>query len=423
MNAIILSIGDELILGQSVDTNSAYLSQQLAAMGVTVIQHVTIADDLSAIASQITAAADSNAEIVIATGGLGPTDDDLTRHAIAEALGVQLEFRQELLDDIEAFFDRLNRPMAEKNRVQAMIPQPCQTIDNPVGTASGIIAKIKNTLSFFLPGVPDEMTEMLQSTVMPQIRQMIRKKGEKQDILFTRKIHTLGTGESNVAQSLGPLMARDKNPLVNCTVSNCIITLRINATAPDEHTAKQMISPIEQDIHQRLGTLIFGYDDETLPTVTAKLLTKAKATLALAESCTGGLIAKMLTDIPGSSAFFKSGWIVYSNNAKESQLGVASEVINQHGAVSRPVAEQLAINARHIANTDYAIGITGIAGPTGASQQKPLGLVYIALADESGTIVEKNIFNGNRGIVRHRAALTALNMLRIRIESGKVRKV
>ena len=410
MRAIIISIGDELVLGQSVDTNSAWLSRQLAQLGIAVAEHVTIGDDQPRIRDQLRGAGDL-ADIVIATGGLGPTDDDLTRHALADALGTEMTLHQPWLDRMQQFFVQLGRPMAQRNRIQAMIPQGCDVIDNPVGTACGLSARIGRAREFFLPGVPSEMKPMFADTVLPALTELRSRKGTAQ-VIVTRTLRCFGAGESTVAEMLGPMMTRGRNPIVNCTVSDSMISIRINATAPDQPGGEKLIGPVEDQVRDRLGPLVFGCDQQTLPEVVGQLLQQRHATIATAESCTGGLISKMLTDVAGASSYFISGWVTYSNNAKTDLLHVDPDLLQTHGAVSQPVARQLAAHARKTAATDYALSTTGIAGPGGGTAEKPVGLVFIGLATAHEVIVNRCVFPGNRAAVRRRAAYAALDMLR-----------
>lgn len=410
INAIIISVGDELTLGRIVDTNAAWLSNELLPLGITVSQHVTVADDLDSITTNLQRCGEL-ADVLLVTGGLGPTEDDLTRHAIANVLGSELQLDQRSLEQIERFFVKLNRKSAPTNRIQAMIPQGCDVIDNPVGTAPGMITQIGRVAAYFLPGVPAEMKQMFADTVKPKLMQLAKQLGTRQ-IVVSRSLHAVGTGESNIAEMLGDTMARGKNPIVNCTVTSGIISVRIDARADDKHTAQQLIIPVEQEVRQKLGDYVFGCDDDTLAGVVGGLLGRKGKSLAVAESCTGGLLAKNITDISGASEYFKCGWVTYSNAAKIELLQVAPETIEQYGAVSEQVAKQLAYNAMNLADADYALAVTGIAGPTGGSVDKPVGLVYIGLADKSNVTVTRNQFVGGRQKIRRYTVVSALNMLR-----------
>ena len=435
MNAIIISIGDELILGQTVDTNAAWLSQQLSSLGITVREHITVGDDINAIVGQLRRAGgmpsvlnneacdsqgDNNnaADVVLITGGLGPTDDDLTRHALAKVLKTELKLHQSSLSRIEQFFVRLNKPMSQTNRVQAMIPCGCDVLENNVGTAPGITTQIGKTPVFFLPGVPAEMKVMFDESVKDKLRQIVSAGGVR-EVYAYRTLHTYGAGESNIAEMLGDMMSRGRNPVVNSTAAHSIVSIRIISRGPDEKAARVLIEPVERELRERLGTFIFGSDEDTFAGVVGGLLRRNGATVAVAESCTGGLLAKELTDISGSSGYFMAGWVTYSNDAKTRFLEVNPDTIEKYGAVSEQVVSELASAARRLAGTDYGLGITGIAGPTGGiagptggTEKKPVGLVYIGLADRDGVEVTRNVFPGSRDRVRRRAVNTALNMLR-----------
>jgi len=410
MRAAIISIGDELVLGQVVDTNSAWLSGQLAAMGIEVAEHVTVGDDALSLAGQLRRTS-QQVEVIIAGGGLGPTDDDLTRHILADILGVELQLHEPSLQQTEDFFARLGKEMTGRNRVQAMIPQGCEAIVNPVGTAPGIAAKLGGAAVFFLPGVPRELKRMFSESVRDQLSKLVAEHGQGL-VLVCRVLHTFGQGESNLAELIGDMMTRGNNPVVNMTAAGGMVSIRINARAATATEARQLIGPVEDELRRRLGTVVFGSDDETLAGTVGRLLRERGMTLAVAESCTAGLLAGELTRLAGASDYFRCGWVVYSNQAKGELLGIDPAIIERYGAVSREVAEQLADKARLRSGSDIALGITGIAGPTGGSSDKPVGLVYIALSDDRGVRVERCVFLDERTIVRQRAVNTALNLLR-----------
>ena len=453
MNAFILSIGEELILGQTVDTNSAYLARQLAAVGCDVSAHITVGDDQPAIQDAIRSSA-PQCDCLIITGGIGPTADDLTRQALAAVLNVPLELNPAWLQKLHDFFAARNRPMPPLNQIQAMIPKGATMIHNSCGTAAGIHAQwsgfsvqgsgsnqLRSSLNpeprtlnpceiFVLPGVPKEMKAMFAADVLPHIT--ARGGGA---VILSKILHTFGLGESAVAELIAPLMDRSRNPSVGTTISAGIVSLRINARFDTKQQAQQELDATEQQCRHALGDLIYGSDDETLPKIIANLLlnpeprTLTPPTITTAESCTAGLLAKMLTDIPGSSAYFKQGFITYSNEAKQSLLGVPSDLIDQHGAVSEPVTQSMAVAALQRANATYALAISGIAGPDGGTPAKPIGTVCIALASslppstppsDSSFIVQRasfllsrtfNLF-GDREMIRDRAAKMALTMLR-----------
>ncbi len=406
MHAIILSIGDELALGQTVDTNAAWLSARLAGRGVFTQRHETVADDRPAIAQAIRRATEE-AELVISTGGLGPTDDDLTRFALADVLGVELERDASALAEIASFFQRRGRTMNPRNIVQAMCPRGATMLTNPAGTAPGIAVRHGRARAYFFPGVPREMHAMWERHVLPALPE---RDGA---VILTTTIHTFGKGESDIAAMLGDLMARDRNPTVGTTVSNGVVAARIRSVFPDADTARGQLDDTAALVERALGTLVFGRDETDLAAVVGRLLTEAGKTLVTAESCTGGMIGQMLTARPGASDYYPGGWVVYSNDMKHQQLGVRPRTLEVHGAVSEAVAVELAEGARRRGGADYAVSVTGVAGPTGGTDAKPVGLVCFGLDGPDGATSATHHFPGDRPDVRLRSALFALNMVRL----------
>jgi nicotinamide-nucleotide amidase len=404
----LISIGNELLSGQTVNSNGAYLSAELLSAGMPVVSAYVMPDEIDAIARALELAS-AEADIVIATGGLGPTDDDLTRQGLAKFLGVELELRNELLEKIQNFFVSRNRQMPTKNKIQACLPAGAKALAN-IGTAPGIRAECQGKWFFALPGVPSEMKRMFAESVLPELQGLAGGQA-----VAVKKLKCFGEGESTIAERLGSMMQRGRNPLINCTVSSGVITLHIVATAADEETAGQMAQEDETTLRSLLGELIYGAAEQSLAQVVGETLAQQGKTIAVAESCTGGLLAKMLTDIPGATGYFRCGWITYSNEAKISELDVPARLIAEYGAVSEPVAESMARGARKKANTDFAIGITGIAGPTGGTEQKPVGLVYISVDSERESRTNRYIFSHDRSAIRRRAAQTALNLLRLKL--------
>jgi len=408
--ASIVSVGNELLNGQTVNSNAAHLGAELLTIGIPVAGSFTVADEIDSIVRSLEQACDE-ADVIIATGGLGPTDDDLTRQAMAKFLGVELELHDDLLEKIQHFFNRLNRNMPERNKIQAYIPAGAAALPN-IGTAPGIRAELKGKLLFALPGVPQEMKRMFEESLLPELRRFAGGQA-----VVVRKLKCFGAGESTIAELLGDAMERGRNPLVNCTVSSGIITLHIIASAENETQAQAMADRQEKSLRNTLGELVYGTGDQSLEQVVGEALARQAKTVAVAESCTGGLLAKLLTDIPGASRYFAHGWITYSNEAKAAELGVPADLIEKHGAVSEQVAESMARCARRKAGTDFAIGITGIAGPGGATEQKPTGLVYISVDSDQGCDTERCLFSYDRRFVRLRSAQTALNMLRQKLNN------
>ncbi len=419
MQAIILAIGDELVLGQTVDTNSAWLSEQLSRLGVMTRYHQTVADDSAAIAAAITWAC-HEAELVIVSGGLGPTDDDLTRHGLAEAMGQTLVLHEPSVAAIEAFFARRAKPMPQANRIQAMCPVGCEVIPNSAGTAPGLKAKLDRATVYVTPGVPREMVVMWQRSIAPEVA-AAAEQGSSRGVILATKVNTFGQGESAVGEMLGQLMRRDRNPKVGTTVSGGVVSVRVRSEFPTAGEAHEQLDDTVRQVEATLGSCVYGRDDETLQAAMVALLRERGLTIATAESCTGGLVGAMLTEVPGSSAVYRGGWVTYTNEMKVSQLGLDAAMIATHGAVSQPVARAMAQAALEKSGADLALGITGIAGPDGGSEGKPVGLVWVALAwrkgvnarrSEAGVDALRLDLSGDRQTIRDRAAKCALQMTR-----------
>ncbi|MEI8139320.1 MAG: competence/damage-inducible protein A [bacterium] len=412
MNAIILSIGDELVLGQTLDSNSAWLSARLADRGIIPLYHKTIADDLEATVRALRLAVDET-DLVVVTGGLGPTQDDLTRQALAAFMNKPLDLHPPSLERMKAFFKLLGREMPLSNRIQAHFPRGAEVLDNDWGTAPGIKLKAGKTLIFALPGVPYEMEKMSERYIFP----LFEKNSGM--VVAVESLATFGAGESTVAEKLGELMRRDRNPLVGTTVSGGIVTVRFRSEAPTVELAQKQLVRIVALVRERLGVLVFAEGKQSLPEALGQLAKAKSKRLVTAESCTGGLVAKMLTDVPGSSAWFDGGWVTYSNAMKSDELTVSSTLVEQEGAVSEAVACAMAAGALKHSTADYSIALTGIAGPDGGSDEKPVGLVWIAIGGRDGTQVTTHAecfrFPGNRDMIRDRAAKTALNLLRLEL--------
>ncbi len=408
--ASIISIGNEVLSGHTIDTNAAYIARQLRLIGIPTISSYTVADLRPAIVRSLRLATEE-ADIVIVTGGLGPTDDDLTREAFGDFLGVELELRDDLLVRISERFQRRGVPMVRKNESQARMPKGAAAIPNEWGTAPGIAAEKDGRALFALPGVPREMERMLGASVLPRLEALAGSQ-----VVRVKRLKCFGAGESTIAEMIGDAMLRDRNPLVNCTAHMGVITLEIVATSQDAAKAEALVEGQEVALRASLGPLVYGVGEQTLAEVVGLQLAQQSKTLAVAESCTGGLLAKLITDIPGSSRYFMRGWVTYSNDAKTDELGVPKELIDEHGAVSQQVAEAMAQGARSRAGTDYAIGITGIAGPGGGTDEKPVGLVYVSVDFGDQVYTVREVLPWERGFVRLWAAQTALDILRRRLD-------
>ena len=417
MRAIILAIGDELVLGQTLDTNSAYLSARLAERGIGTLYHQTLGDDRVTLARAVEHGSHL-APLMIVSGGLGPTDDDLTRHAVADALGVELVLHEPSLAIIRGWMEQRGRKMAPINRVQAMHPAGSEVIPNACGTAPGIKATLNQATVYVVPGVPREMRAMFEQAIAPQlaVAQPSRR------TILTAKVNTFGDGESNVGQALGELCDRGRNPLVGTTVTGGVVSVRVRSEFEDPVEAQQALEETLGQIEARLGAIAFSRDDVPLQQVVVEQLKAVQLTLATAESCTGGLLGKLLTDVPGSSAVYAGGWVTYADAMKMEQLGVDAELLARHGAVSEPVVCQMAAGALARSGADLALAVTGIAGPDGGHDDKPIGTVWLGLAYQgqdpvaAPQVVTRCLgLPGERAAVRMRAAAAALQMIRLHL--------
>jgi nicotinamide-nucleotide amidase len=406
MRAEILAVGSELLTPLRSDTNAIWLTERLIEVGVEVAARTTVADDPALLESAFRTAL-SRADIVISTGGLGPTEDDLTREAAAAALGRGLRRDLGILEALKARFAKYKRPMAAINEKQADVIDGAFVLENPRGTAPGLRVEDGGRMLVLMPGPPSEMKPMFEEQVLPVVR--ARTGGA---VLKTRVLKIASMSESDVDQAAAPLYKTFTNPRTTILSTPGQVELHLTAAGSSAAEVEERLEALGSGIRGLLAGRIFSEDGRELPVVVASLLRERGLSLAVAESCTGGLLAARLTDVPGSSAFFERGFVTYSNRAKVDLLGVPEDLIETQGAVSEPVAAAMAAGARRSAGVDIGVGITGIAGPDGGTREKPVGVVFVALDGAGGTRVRQALFPGDRERIRHQATQSALEMLR-----------
>ena len=410
MIAELISVGTELLMGQIVDTNSAYLSKALSNMGIDVYYKSTVGDNPARMRAAFEQAL-SRSDVVITTGGLGPTDDDITKETLADLLGLPMYMNQECLDALIARMNRYNSavPMTKNNEKQAMMPETAIVMPNPRGTAPGCIMEKDGRIAIVMPGPPYEMQYMFENHAKPFLA------ARCEDVMESHFVHVIGLGESLVADKLDALIKNQTNPTLATYISNSDVLVRITAKCKKGEDPNAIILPVENEVCKILGDAVYAIGDEPFEKVVSQMLIDRNKTLAVAESCTGGMLASSLVNYEGASAFLLEGIVSYSNEAKVRLLNVLPETLEQYGAVSEQTAREMAQNVRLISGADYGISTTGIAGPGGGSEEKPVGTVFMAVADKDGVEVKEMHFRTDRTRVRARTVTNVLNMLRLRI--------
>jgi len=411
LTAAILTVGTELLRGRIVNTNSAWIAERLTEIGCEVVYQATVGDGLAHIVRELRRSAE-DARVVTITGGLGPTQDDLARESLSEVSGRPLVVDSQALEHLKAFFAHRGFSFTENNTKQASKPQGAELVENTCGTAPGLWLEHEGTLYVAVPGPPSEMKEMMEREVIPRLVAAIGEPGRKRRI---RRLRLCDIGESMAADRLRDLMDPTRNPVVASYAAPGEVVLEITARAPTDADAAAMLDEAEAAIRERLGVAVYATGEETMEAAFGRALRGAGKTLATAESCTGGLIASRITDVPGASDYLIEGIVSYSNQAKMDLLGVPAGLLAEYGAVSESVARAMAEGVRRRSGADYAIAVTGIAGPGGGTPEKPVGLVFIAVSDAAGTIVERFVWPGTRAQFKARVSQMALNMARKRV--------
>ena len=411
MNCVLISIGDELLIGQTINTNAAWLGEQLNLLGFKVIACLVIPDDKIAIENALNDF--SSADLIIMTGGLGPTKDDITKHTLCTYFDTELKRNTEIESKIIAYFQSRELPILQSNKDQALLPEACEVLPNSRGTASGMWFEKNNTIYVSLPGVPYEMKGLITECVIPKL--LSRNKDE--NTLVHRTVRTHGMGESFLAEVIKDWennLSVDDIKLAYLP-SPGIVKLRLSLLGKD---GKKIVATLNKHIdllNNIIPDQVYGYEDDTMEGVVGDLLTAQNASVSTAESCTGGAVAKMITSVSGSSNYFEGSVICYSNICKINQLHVQENALQNHGAVSQEVVEQMAIGVKRKLNTDYGLATSGIAGPTGGTPEKPVGTIWIALATKTGVISKKLNLGYSRDRNIHVTSLSALNMLRLEL--------
>lgn len=405
MTAAVLSIGTELSRGELVNTNATWIASQLVAIGFEVFEHAVVDDDRARIIASLERLA-RTASIIVCTGGLGPTTDDLTTDAVASAIGKPLKRDDASLEHIRRRFEKLGRTMSESNAKQADFPESSDILPNPIGTAPGFAVRIGRALAFFMPGVPREMMRMFDEQVTPRIRKIAPND--------TYQVHlrTFGLPESIVGEKLAGIEAAHEGVVIGYRAHFPEIEVKVLAKAASQQSARDAAERAAAEVRTRLADVIYGEADDTFASSIGRVLRNKSLTLAIAESCTGGLVGSMLTREPGASDFLLLDAVTYANSAKARVLGVDEDVLRAHGAVSSEVAAAMAEGARRASGSDVAISLTGVAGPTGGSEDKPVGTVYIGVTGARGTEVKHRVFPGERSQIQTLAAYVALQLLR-----------
>lgn len=405
MTVELISVGTELLLGNIVNTNAAYLSEKCADLGLSCFYQSVVGDNEERLAAVLKTALERS-DIVILSGGLGPTEDDLTKEVAAKVMGRQLFMHEPSKKRIEEYFTSRNLELTENNWKQAMIPEGAIAVDNENGTAPGIIMEGEGKKVILLPGPPNEMVPMFEGGIMPYL-------AGDEGTIYSQTVKICGVGESKAETMIKDIIDSQDNPTIATYAKNCEVHLRVTAKAADEKEAKKLVKPVVKELKNRFGPYVYTTNaDITLEKAVADLLIANKLTVSTVESCTGGMLAARLINVPGISDVYKSGYITYSNKAKRKILGIKKGLLEKKGAVSEEVAREMAKGAALISKAEVAVSVTGIAGPDGGTEEKPVGLVYIACNVCGKIKVRKYNFRGNRAKIRETSVSSALILMR-----------
>lgn len=403
----LISVGTELLLGNIVNTNAQYLAQKCALLGLSMYNQTVVGDNEERLADAFRTAMDRS-DLVILTGGLGPTEDDLTKEVCAKVMGYALEEDPHTRARIEEFFKNgIYKEIPDNNWKQAMVPHGAMVLDNDNGTAPGLIMEKDGKAAILLPGPPNELYPLFEKKVTPYLQKA------RPEVIVSRMVKICSTGESQVEETLIDLINKQTNPTIATYAKTGEVHVRVTARAVSEEVADRMIKPVVKEIKKRFGEAVYTTkEEETLEMAVIRLLKKNELTVTTAESCTGGLLAGRLINVPGASEVFQQGLITYSNRAKRKLLEVSKTTLKKFGAVSKETAKEMAVGGVFAADCDVCVAVTGIAGPDGGSEEKPVGLVYIACCLKNHVTVEKYQFKGNRDKIREQSVVRALDLLR-----------
>lgn len=414
MTAEVISVGTELLLGNIVNTNAQFLAEKCALLGLSMYHQTVVGDNKERLAQCIRTALE-RADIVILTGGLGPTEDDLTKEVCAQVMGLPLEEDAHTRERIEAYFSNsIYKNITENNWKQAMVPRGARVLDNQNGTAPGLIIEKGNKTAILLPGPPVELYPLFCEQVRPYLQNLCPER------IVSRMVKICGCGESMVEEQILDLIDAQTNPTIATYAKTGEVHLRVTAKAASEEEAEQLIKPVVKELKRRFGNYVYSVkEEETLEAAVVRLLKKHELTVTTAESCTGGLLAGRIVNVPGASEVFREGFITYSNKAKRKILDVNKSTLKKYGAVSRETAKEMAAGGAFAADADICIAVTGLAGPDGGTEEKPVGLVYMACYMDGNVTVEKYQFKGNRNKIREQSVVKALDLLRRTVLEGR----